>query len=88
MPDTSRPYFNRVAQVIHDSGGKIDKFIGDAVNTAARLESLTREVAAPILVFQDMYRCLGEDRQRQLQPLGAHQLKGRAEPVPVYGLSA
>ncbi len=58
--------------------------IGDAVNIAARLESLTREMDADILV--------GPETQRELAPhfrLEACRpvvLKGRQEPVPVYRL--
>ncbi|MFC1526968.1 adenylate/guanylate cyclase domain-containing protein [Candidatus Latescibacterota bacterium] len=62
--------------------------IGDAVNTAARLESLTKEVQVPVLVSQDVYDRLADNARADLQPLGAHVLKGKAEPMPVYGLSA
>ena len=61
--------------------------IGDAVNTAARIESLTREVPTPVLVSQALYDRLPEAARADLQAMGAHALKGKAEPVPVYGLS-
>lgn len=60
--------------------------IGDAVNIAARLESLTRELDADILI--------GPETQAEIAPyfsLEACQtitLKGRSEPLPVYRLLA
>lgn len=60
--------------------------IGDAVNTAARLESLTKDVPAPVVVSQAVYDLLDESWTGQLQPLGAHAVKGKAEPIAVYGL--
>jgi adenylate cyclase len=56
--------------------------IGPAVNRAARLESLTKELGAPLLMTAPFARCL----DRPVRSLGFHPLKGLAEPVEVYAL--
>lgn len=58
--------------------------IGDAVNIAARLEGLTRELDADILVGPETYRELASSFY--LEPCSTLILKGRREPVPVYRL--
>ena len=62
--------------------------IGDTVNAASRLESLGKEIDPDtdviILVSEDVARKLGEDIHRE--PMGAHKVKGRTEPVEVVRL--
>jgi adenylate cyclase len=56
--------------------------IGPAVNRAARLESLTKELHVPVLAS-------AEFRDASTQPLrsmGMHTLRGVAEPVEVFTL--
>ena len=50
--------------------------IGDTVNVAARLESLTRDLGYPILMSQEFTRVLGEDAD--WVDLGRHPLKGHS----------
>jgi adenylate cyclase len=57
-------------------------FIGDAVNTAARIESLTRTLGASILISNATLEGL-EDPDRW-ESRGAHALKGKSEPVEVF----
>jgi adenylate cyclase len=57
--------------------------IGDAVNVAARLESLTKEIGRKIVVTQAVVSRVGE--RFQFDPLGEHQLKGHS-PVKVWGI--
>lgn len=60
--------------------------VGDAVNVAARLEQLTRDLAVPALFSEATVRLAGaEERLRHLDTV---TLKGRAEPVTVYTLPA
>ncbi|GGD97838.1 adenylate cyclase [Aureimonas endophytica] len=59
--------------------------IGPAVNTAARLEALTKEVGRPVLVskaFAEMAGC-----QKVLESLGAFPLKGIGGPIEVFAFS-
>ena len=56
--------------------------IGDTVNTAARLEGLTKGLGYPVVVSARVAECL--DAKIQLVDLGEQAVKGRA-PVPVFG---
>jgi adenylate cyclase len=57
--------------------------IGPAVNHAARLESLSAAFDRPVVVSAAIAAFLPDDA---FTPLGAHPLKGIAEPQPVFGL--
>jgi adenylate cyclase len=58
--------------------------IGDAVNLAARLETMTKELAADILISEDTYRAV--ESYVDAQPLRKTQVKGRKQEVLVYRL--
>lgn len=58
--------------------------IGDAVNVAARLESLTKSLGRDILISEAVYQ-LVRDRV-QVEDLGSHVLKGKAEPLHLYAV--
>ena len=62
--------------------------IGDTVNTAARLESLTRTIPSPIALSEDVYERLTDSGRTLLHYMGEHELKGKEKPLPVYGLRA
>ncbi|BCX47790.1 adenylatecyclase [Haloferula helveola] len=57
--------------------------IGDAVNLAFRLESMTRPLDAPVLLSANVLDGW-EDGRENCRPLGSHSVKGRAEPVEVW----
>lgn len=57
--------------------------IGDVVNTAARLEKLTKEKGCPILCDEETYRCSGVSDGKEL---GLAQLPGKTLPVSIWGL--
>ena len=57
--------------------------IGDAVNVAARLEGLTKDLRRKILITEAVVSRIGE--RFQLDPLGSHKLKGHS-PVKVWGI--
>jgi adenylate cyclase len=60
--------------------------IGDAVNVAARLQELAKELEADTLVSEATYRQVeGRFRLEQLKPV---ILRGRQEPTPIYRLMA
>ena len=63
--------------------------IGDTVNVAARLESLTKDYPRhSILVNAAVARAVREEPGLRIESLGPIRLKGRAEPVDVSALHA
>ena len=57
--------------------------IGDAVNVAARLEGLTKELGRKILITESVVSRMGEGFH--FDPLGTHQIKGHS-PVGIWGI--
>jgi adenylate cyclase len=57
--------------------------IGDAVNVAARLEGLTKDLGRKILITEAVVGRIGE--RFQFDPLGSHKLKGHS-PVNIWGI--
>ncbi len=60
--------------------------IGDAVNVAARVEQLNKDLDTEILVSEDTARALGD--AATLVRIGEVQVRGRDEPVVVHRLEA
>ncbi|MCX7960694.1 MAG: hypothetical protein N2653_03845 [Burkholderiales bacterium] len=58
--------------------------VGPAVNRAARLESLTKELGVPLVMTGTFAAALG----RPTRSLGAHRLRGLEEPVEVFALAS
>ena len=56
--------------------------IGDVVNTAARIESLTRKLDANILISGDAYSAV--EQEVAGEPKGEQSLKGKEKPVTIY----
>jgi adenylate cyclase len=70
------------------TGGRVTyTIVGDAVNQAARLQVMTRDLAASILVTESTRTALGADDGFVLRPLGPVPLKGFTEPVEIYAVS-
>jgi len=59
--------------------------IGDAVNTASRIEGLTKKLGYPLVVSREVFEEL--DERQHFTALGEHPVKGRSS-VEVYGYSA
>jgi len=59
--------------------------IGDTVNTASRVENLTKALGRPLLVTRECRDALGPER---FEPLGSHTVKGRAQPLELFTLAA
>ncbi|MGJ8726415.1 MAG: adenylate/guanylate cyclase domain-containing protein [Roseibacillus sp.] len=59
-------------------------YIGDAVNLAARLESLNKQLGTNILLSEEVASQLGDEFV--LRRVGNFQVKGRSEPTGVYEL--
>ncbi|MBE7439655.1 MAG: adenylate/guanylate cyclase domain-containing protein [Spirochaetales bacterium] len=60
--------------------------IGDAVNVAARIESLCKEYGNGLLFSQEVYLSLAGDIQKNCRFLAETTVKGRKEAVAIYGL--
>jgi adenylate cyclase len=67
--------------------------IGDTVNTAARLQVMTRSLHTPLVVGDAVVRAIqasspeiAAERLGRLEDLGEHSLRGRASPVRIWTL--
>lgn len=58
--------------------------VGDSVNVAFRLESLTKEKSAPVVVSRSVVDAA--DREFRFRDLGLGEVKGRKEPVSIWAL--
>jgi len=58
--------------------------IGDAVNTVFRLEEVSKELGERVLLSEDVAANL--QKREKLQDFGERTLKGKSQPVRVYGL--
>jgi class 3 adenylate cyclase len=59
--------------------------IGDAVNTAARLEGLCKEKGAHIIVTDELYQQLPDEERARFRELGSTHVKGKAEQLTIWG---
>ena len=62
--------------------------IGDSVNTASRLESLTKTVSSRINVSKEFFERITPEMQAKFTSLGEFELKGKLEKVSVYAHGA
>jgi adenylate cyclase len=58
--------------------------IGDTVNLAARLETLTKEFEAPIIISEATYALLNDEFS--VRPLGTVTIKGKEKPAKIYAV--
>ena len=58
--------------------------IGDVVNIASRLESLTKSLGSPLAVSKDVYEDLPQQLQTRLEIEGLQKLKGKAQSIQVF----
>ncbi|MGD1852412.1 MAG: ammonium transporter, partial [Cyanophyceae cyanobacterium] len=58
--------------------------IGDAVNLAARLESLTKQYDTPLLISQHALVSMADPSLVQLRFVDRQQVKGKSEPVAIF----
>ena len=62
--------------------------IGDVVNTASRIESLTRDNKYHILITKDTYNSLVNKELFSIHDLGSMNLRGKNNPISLYGVDA
>jgi adenylate cyclase len=60
-------------------------FIGDAVNTASRLDGLSKRLNYKIIISGDVHGCLKRDAQDRFTDLGQQSIRGRSQPIHVFG---
>ncbi|MCC6765100.1 MAG: HAMP domain-containing protein [Deltaproteobacteria bacterium] len=69
------------------TGGRVTyTVVGDAVNQAARLQVMTRDLAAPVLITASTRAALDDPSRVVLRPFGPLAIKGLAEPVEVWAV--
>ena len=61
--------------------------ISDAVNLAARIESLTKDYAAPMLISEYTYRELSNPEANTIRSVDVVVVKGKTRPVALYSVS-
>ncbi len=67
------------------SGASRVAVVGDAVNMAARLDSLCREFKQDLLVSSGAYKMISLERQSVFQHMGEVLFRGKTQPQAVYG---
>ena len=60
--------------------------ISDAVNLAARIEGLTKQYGATLLISEESYICLADPTRYAIRQIDRVAVKGKSEPVTLYEL--
>ena len=58
--------------------------IGDTVNLAARVESLTKQLGVPMLIGEDTFSRLRDPSRFRIRPVDRVRVVGRTDPVTLY----
>ncbi len=62
--------------------------IGDTVNTAARLESATKQLKKNIVLSETVFEQLSDELSNDCESLGNIQVKGKSEQIMIFGVAA
>ena len=63
-------------------------FIGDSVNTASRLDGLSKRLGYKIISSTSIYERLPDHQRALFADLGEHRIRGRSQPLRLYGAVA
>ncbi len=63
-------------------------FIGDSVNTASRLDGLSKRLGYKIISSTSIYEHLPDHKKALFSDLGEHQIRGKSQPLRLYGAVA
>ncbi|MCP4130546.1 MAG: adenylate/guanylate cyclase domain-containing protein [bacterium] len=61
--------------------------IGDTVNVASRLESVTKKIHSPCVISETVYKNIDSSLQARFSTMGMFNLKGKSQEISVYGLN-
>lgn len=77
-----------LGDVLYGNVGAVDRLdftvIGPAVNEVARIETLCEPLGRKVLISAELASVVGKNRR--LEPLGYHTLRGVRDPREIYGL--
>ena len=59
-------------------------YFGDTINTAARIQSMCRELQSNLIISAAVKERLTQDDSVSIQALGIHDIRGRDEPVELF----
>lgn len=74
-----------VGDLINPAGEKRLSVVGDAVNVAARLDSLCREFKQNLIISNDVYKNLSLEHQAEFEKLGEVLFRNKTQPQLVWG---
>jgi class 3 adenylate cyclase len=60
--------------------------IGDAVNTASRVEGLCKDHDVPLVITRAVYERLDDHQRARCVSIGSVRVKGKNEPVEIFGV--
>ncbi|MGD2074808.1 MAG: adenylate/guanylate cyclase domain-containing protein, partial [Gammaproteobacteria bacterium] len=63
-------------------------FIGDSVNTASRLDGLSKRLGYKIIGSASLYELLPDHQKILFSDLGEHRVRGKSQPLRLYGAVA
>jgi adenylate cyclase len=63
-------------------------FIGDTVNTASRLDSMSKELGYRLITSEDVYKDLDQETQQRFTDLGSQPIRGKSSALHIYGANA